>query len=139
MSATVIPLPGGHCAVPGTPPADSPRQAAIRSRRHYSFADVVRLLGIDGQPRTQVDYLRDLHRQQGLPLPINPRRWRGVFQRGAAMISTRSKWCALEMDAWLEGHGNTPQGGAALDLPSAPPSVHATLRHAALRLAGAAQ
>lgn len=143
MSAAIVQFPSAMPEHP-TParnvhafPAMGARPAAIRpianARREYSFADVARLLSLAGEPRTQIGYLRDLAKQCGMPLPKNPRRFRGCLQAGPAMIGSKSRWCSLEFDAWLDGQRTPPPGvgaapsqGAAAD--NCPPPAAAPTR-----------
>jgi hypothetical protein len=108
-------------------------------RRQYRFAQVARMLFLDDlEPRAQVDRLRKLHDQRGLPLPQNPRVWQGRVQSGAAAIGARSTWCAMEFDAWLDSWRNPTPPPAAAAVPPAPPTVRADCAARARQLAGAA-
>ncbi|MFC0683202.1 hypothetical protein [Novosphingobium clariflavum] len=158
MSAAIVQFPS---ALPEAPaptrnvhpfPAMGMRPAAIRpianARREYSFADVVRLLSLSGEPRTQIGYLRDLAKQCGMPLPKNPRRFRGLLQAGADMIGSKSRWCALEFDAWLDSQRTPPPGvglapshgaGAASPPAAAPAPIRVAMRDRARLLAAGAR
>jgi hypothetical protein len=136
-------LPGARAqaAAASASPA-SARLSGFRPRRFYRFADLVRMLALDDPAvtiRTQIEYLRRMHLQSGMPLPVNPRWWAGRLQHGAAMIGQRSKWCALEIDAWAEGE-RTPPGAppsAAGAAPPFPPLARQDMAARAQLLAGA--
>lgn len=133
MGAQVLHFPVQAPASP--PPAGL--ASVLRTRRRYRFADMVRLVGLeDFEPRTQVDHLRKLAAQCGLPLPRNPRVHGGKIMRGAAAIGQRSNWCALEIDAWLDGQHTPPPSAGALPAPAGP-AVRAECRQRARLLAGA--
>lgn len=115
------------------PSSFPPRPGGVANpRREYRFADVVRLLCLHGEPRTMISYLRDLALQAGMPLPRNPRRHGGRLQTGADRIGSRSRWCSLEFDAWLDGHGAPPPAArGAVDARGTvpvPPPVPAPVR-----------
>lgn len=113
------------------------RCAIAAPRREYSFAEVVRMLGMGAlEQRTQVKQLRRLAVQGNLPLPKNPRFRAGILQSGEMRIGQRSVWCALEFDAWAAGQGNPPPAAAAAAVPPLPRSLRATLRHRAAVLGG---
>lgn len=137
MSAEIIPF------VPLAPPrpfGSAGVQAAPRRRRFYAFADLVRAFALDDAEvtvRTQIEYLRRLHDQAAMPLPVNPRWWGGRLQVGAAMIGQRSRWCALEFDAWADSQRNPPPAAAmAADVPPLPPLVRHDCAQRARLLAG---
>lgn len=154
MSAAIVHFPSAMPETPAAPrnvhhfPALGMRPAALRpianARREYSFSDVARLLSLSGEPRTQIGYLRDLAKQCGMPLPKNPRRFRGLLQAGADMIGSKSRWCALEFDAWLDSQRTPPPGvglapphgaGAASAPASAPAPIRLAMRDRARLLA----
>lgn len=117
-------------------PALRSSSGAVARQRRYSFAQLVRLLALEAlATRTQVDRLRKLHDQRGLPAPINPRVFDLQVQTGSAAIGRKSVWCALEIDAWLDVRG-TPPSAAANPVPALP-SVRADCA-ARARMAGAA-
>lgn len=115
-----------------------PRGGALSARREYDFADMVRLCRLHRYAqRTQIDHLRLLASQAGLPLPKNARIHAGQVQTGPARIGARSVWCALEVDAWLDDQRSPPPaGGGALDVPPLPLADRDDLRHRARMLAG---
>lgn len=111
--------------------------AAFRPRREYSFAEVVRMLALQGERRTQISYLRQLAAERAMPLPKNPRRSRGHLASGPAIIGTRSRWCALAMDAWLDNQSSPPPAASAAAMPPPPRALRADLAARARQLAGA--
>jgi hypothetical protein len=125
MSAEVLSFPG---RLASSPPPARIAVPIFRPRREYRFAEIVRLLSLSGQQRTIIDFLRDLHLQCGMPLPKNPRRWRGQVQHGAQAIDSRSRWCALEFDAWFDSRRGPPSGGAALAAEDGVPPLPAAAR-----------
>lgn len=133
MTAQLLQFP--KAATPAAPSWQRPKGALATPRRRYTFAEMVKLFQLVGTPRTQVDYLRDMHTQQRLPLPVNPRRWKGVLQQGAATICRKSVWCAVAVDSWLDGAPGAPTSGAGLPLPT-PAPVRNQMRATAARLAG---
>ncbi|KPH59168.1 hypothetical protein [Novosphingobium sp. ST904] len=154
MTAAIVPFPASSAdrlasaniiPMPAMPPRAVLRPIA-NARREYSFGEVSRLLSLAGEPRTQIGYLRDLAKQCGMPLPKNPRRYRGHLQAGPSMIGSKSRWCALEFDAWLDGQRTPPPGvgiapsqGAAVGerpLPAAAPTRTNLLNRARLLAAG---
>lgn len=110
MSALLLDFSTGEPMRPlVAPPAIRP---ILSSRREYDFAAVAKLLSLTGEARTVICWLRDLHTQCDMPLPKNPRRWAGVIQTGEQAIDSRSRWCALEFDAWLDSRRSPPPAGA---------------------------
>lgn len=107
-------------------------------RRRYSFAQVAVLLSLDGTQRTMIAYLRKLHSQCDMPLPINPRLHKGEVQSGALLIGTRSVWCAIEFDAWLDSRRSPPPAApgafGAPDVPPLPALVRDDMAHRAAML-----
>lgn len=142
--STVIRFPrfAGPRPVPLVPPVAAPAFAA--RRRSYTLDDVIALCGLDGlSRRVAVDRLRELAQQAGMPLPKNPRRWQGVLQVGPLAIGTRSVWCALRFDAWLDRPRPAGPHDPGADQATAAPAPAARATRAAMaataaRLAGAA-
>ncbi len=129
---------------------DAPRVRApgafpiLPRRREYDFAAMRQLLALDGfEPRTAIDKLRALADQCALPLPSNPRTWKGRIQRGSAAICAASRWDAMRVDAWLDAQQPPPTHAAALPAQAQPerqsvsPSVRADLRRRAKMLRSA--
>lgn len=123
MSAEVLAFPShAFAAAQGEPlrrRADPLATASftMRPRRFYSFADMVKLCGLDQlEPRTAIEHLRLLAKQKGLPLPRNPRLYAGLIQTGPRAIGQRSQWDALAVDAWFD-QPPPPGGGAAMPVP----------------------
>lgn len=155
MHGEVVPFPRSHTPIawpaadeeaPAAPPGSASPSTFAARRREYGFADVVRLLCLHGEPRTMISYLRDLAQQQGMPLPRNPRRFGGKLQAGAGRIGSRSRWCALEFDAWLDGPQAPPPAaravdarGAHLSAPPVPAPVRLDLANRARALAAGAR
>lgn len=108
---------------PSQPSAMPPRRVfgtLPHPRREYRFHQVVALLALDDAEvtiRTQLDYLRDYARQWGMPLPLNARRRHGRLIGGPESIGQRSRWCALEFDAWLDARRSPPPAAMALACP----------------------
>jgi hypothetical protein len=103
-------------------------------QRRYRVHDLAWQLALeDLSPRQQVERLRQLARLAGLPLPLNPRIWKGKMQHGADAICAASLWNAAEVDAWL--HQPDPVSPAMAACPPPPPSLHAEMRSRALHLA----
>lgn len=101
---------------PSTEPPPLPA-INVEHRRFMSTAELAGRLGIGHHSqRTIVDKLRALHRQLGLPLPRNPRIFRGIVQIGAASICWASKWDRGEALAWID-HGSTPPPALAPNPP----------------------
>lgn len=149
MSAAIVQFPSrgtndraaNRTIIPFAAPRTAPRPMT-NARREYTFCEVSRLLALAGESRTQISYLRDLANQCGMPLPKNPRRFRGRLQTGPAMIGCKSRWCALEFDAWLDsqhtpppGVGAMPPSGAVEQSPPLPAPVRADMRQRARLLA----
>lgn len=138
MSARILHFPRSH------PPADAAPQVIRRGvarPRVYSVAEVADQLAMFGEARgTIIAKLRLLARDQGFPLPRNPRTWAGVIQRGPSAIGSRSLWDAAAIDAWLAGE-HEPNPPAAMQAPR-PAPVSTEMRgrmagRAALLAAGA--
>lgn len=131
--AELIEFPASRAARPPLP-ACQPR------RREYALGDMVELLALDDlEQRTVIDRLRKLADQSGLPLPKNTRQWAGRIMRGSKVICAASRWCALAVDAWLDGQG--PHGGTAMPATgvagvtaAAPGNIHHIMQHRARAL-----
>lgn len=69
--------------------------------REYSFAAMVQLFGLRSlSERAQVDTLRRMAENEGLPTPKNPR-WRGgKAKRYHEAIGRKSVWNAQQVDDW---------------------------------------
>lgn len=136
MSAEVLQFPGSARHRPVPPPLMPTRLTRPAGRRHYSFVDVCGLLTLVGQQRTQIAFLRDLHTQCGMPEPTNPRRWGGSILRGPAAIDSRSVWCAMEFDAWLDSRRSPPPAAFGADVPPLPQHARQDMAQRARLLAG---
>lgn len=132
-------MPADILAFPALATVAARRFAVAIPRREYTFAEVVRLLALndaDTLPRTQIDYLRDYARQCAMPLPKNARRRHGHLVDGVPeMIGQRSRWCALQFDAWLDRRG-LPPGAPDGAAPPLPVAARADLAARAAQLAG---
>lgn len=105
--------------------------------RRYRFADLVRLLALEGLSRaTQVDRLRLLFRNGRIPAPLNSRVWAGKLVEGDKAISAASVWDAADVDAHLHQPGPTTPAPAAL--PPRPAGLRDAMLQNARRLAGLA-
>ncbi len=145
--STVVPFPspldpgaglgdGGRAAPTFAPLIAVTARPAFSPRREYAFRDLVDLLALRGmESRSQVETLRRLADQCGLPLPKNPRTHAGRVQHGPLAIGRRSIWCALQVDAWLDRQGSPPPVAAAA-APPLPAPLRADLRSRARMLAG---
>lgn len=112
-------------------PASAPRE------RVFSFARVVVECGlVDCDPRTQVDTLRRMAREDGLPLPMNPRYWRGARQLGPASIGRKSTWDAAAFLEWQARQSNQAAAPTAriAHAPTAAPSLRAAMQARARQL-----
>jgi hypothetical protein len=88
-----------------------------RYARRYRFVDMVHALALESySQRVQIDRLRALAKQSGLPTPLNHRVWQGRPIFGADAICIRSEWDAAEVEAWL----HAPDGPG---LPPIPPAM----------------
>lgn len=121
---------------PGTAPDESrptPRRRA--GGNVYSFADMVRIVGLDHvEVRTAIATLRDMVSKEGLPPPITTRRFAGrVYRRCAEAVGQRAQWNAAEVDHW-DSNGPTPNG-AAQPIPVAR-NLHDHLRANAAAIGG---
>lgn len=121
-------------AFPHSPPPASPPLAPVANpRREYGLGEMARLLALTGlSRRCQIDRLRLLAEQCRLPLPRNPRVFRRRVQSGPAAIGAGSRWCALEVDAWLDA----PPLPAAAEPPPLP-GLRAAMAARAAELAAA--
>jgi hypothetical protein len=119
----------------GDPPGENGRARlpVTHGRRgDYALGDVARKLRIaDRSIPTILATLRDLHEQERMPLPLNPRRFKGTIQRGAASIHKGSLWDAGRFDRWLE-HRNPP---SPADAAATSEALRRELAGNALRLA----
>ncbi|QQN75026.1 hypothetical protein [Croceicoccus sp. YJ47] len=141
MSADIVPFHSSNTAqyrATGDDPAPAEPARAFRSRpRNYRLSDMARLLGMeDNHPRTIIERLRLLAEQMGLPLPRNPRIYRGKIQRGAMAIGAKSQWDAAAVEHWLD-RPTCPPGGAA-KAPPAPSNLRAVMADRAQKLAARA-
>lgn len=136
MAASILPFPSpaGACSGSAAPPRGRPAP-----RRRYDFAQLCAFLALDRlDQRTQVDHLRKLAHQRGLPLPLNPRLRCQHIVAGPASIGRRSIWCALEIDAWLDGQRTPPGAAMAQSLRSVaagPAAIRPDQRHDMLQRA----
>lgn len=110
---------------------------AASSASEYRFGRVVALLGMGAlDSRTQLEQLRALAEREGMPLPKNPRFWRGIRQLGAASIGRKSVWNARAFDEWHETRGSnaapvaSPRGGR----PAAAPGLREAMQRRARQL-----
>ena len=141
LSAHVIDFPARPHGVDTAPARPSRFAASVAASsiapgpRRYRFADMVRLLALgDLAVATQIARLRLLARTACLPLPLNPRQWRGQLVLGAGAICRASQWDAATVDAWLHQPGPTSPAIAAAAPSPAFGDVHAELRARARRL-----
>ena len=113
--------------------ADAELPVLAGRRCEYAPGDLARLLGLrDYAPRTIIDYLRAMARDEGLPLPKTPRLRGGRIVRGPDAIHRRSRWDAERVDAWLAlRDGGDP-------CPPAAPALRTQLARRAAALAGGA-
>ena len=106
--------------VPFLPKAPPPKPRTLRQpslpttggrRGEYALSDVARSLHIlHFETRTIIAKLRQMAKDQRMPLPRTPRMVKGQEQRGPDSIYRHSRWDAGEFDAWLDTR-NT--GGSA--------------------------
>ena len=120
MSAEILQFRADYMPAPDRPATPAP--APSRGRRLYKLADMVRLCGLeDYEPRTAIDHLRLFAKQQGLPLPRNPRVHGRRVITGPEAIGARSVWDALRVDDWLDRPPPSPGGGSARPVDARPP------------------
>ena len=107
--------------------------------RVLSFARVVSECGLgDLDPRTQVSTLRRMAREDNLPLPMNPRYWRGKRQLGAAAIGRKSTWDSADFLEWQTRQSNdAPIRAASISHPAgSSASMRAAMQQRARLLKG---
>lgn len=91
-------------------PRDLPTTGGRRGE--YALSDVARSLHLRHfEVRTIIAKLRQMAKDQRMPLPRTPRMVNGEEKRGPDSIYRHSRWDAGEFDAWLDSrHGG---GGSA--------------------------
>lgn len=137
MSATILQFRAD--TMPDPDRSFTPAPAPARGRRLYRLSDMVRLCGLDDyEPRTAIDHLRLYAKQQGLPLPRNPRVHGKRVITGPEAIGARSVWDALLVDSWLESPPPTG-GGASRPVDARPPLDAPRRMSIAARAAAVAQ
>lgn len=137
MSAQLIPFPA---TAPGAMPAavaspvPPPVPPATHGRRHYTLADMARLLDWYAlRPVTIIRRLRTLVDKEGLPAPLGRRLYKDRLCHGGRAVCAASRWDAAQVDAWLHRPG--PTAPPAHLPPPAPPAVHNAMAHRARQLA----
>lgn len=124
---------------------DNTQFTALASRQAatYSRAQVASKLGLTKlSHRTQIRQLRALADTEGLPLPCNPRFFKGRAQHGALRIGGNSIWDRAKFDEWLwdwqaDGAPNAPeQTGARRAAPAKVHSLHEEMARRAKALGG---
>lgn len=105
--------------------------------RFYDLGQVARLVGLIGSSvtrRRQIETIRRLVADAGLPAPHNHRWRKGKHCKGAAAVCAASVWDAAKVDAWFE----QPEPGApgAASAAPAPADWREEMRARAASLAG---
>jgi hypothetical protein len=90
--------------LPVVVPAHSRGLHGVQLRRFMDFAELTARLGLDlyADRRTQIEKLRLLHDQAGMPPPHNPHSRAGRLLFGADAIHAGSLWERGRMLMWLD-------------------------------------
>lgn len=101
-----FPSGGARASVP-LPPAPLARPRGlhgVQRRRFMDFGELTSRLGLDAyvDRRTQIEKLRLLHDQAGMPSPHNPHSRAGRLLFGADAIHAGSLWERGRMLTWLD-------------------------------------